>query len=450
MRVLMLGLNHRTADVAIREQAALNASALSSQCLLLREQFPGCECVVVSTCNRCEVYIARPPHAPPDVQQLRLWWSQHKGVSLEALSAATLHREQEPAVSHLFRVTCGLDSMVVGEAEILGQVRRAYESACEADTAGPVLHGLFQRAIAVSREVRGQTGLSREAGSVGSVAVRFAQSVFESFEDKTVAAIGAGEMGKVVLRKLLRQSPRQTWIVNRTAARATALAEALSLTVDQGGPRSWDDLGEVLVEADVVVTATGACEPVITQAMLRPLVKRRRNRPLFMLDLAVPRDVEPAVGSLPNVYLYNVDDLRSAIEDDPARRAMFDACELRIAQEASASMHQIQHRDVGQLIRSLRSKLYEIAQQEYDRSRRKLQAMPMNGHADTLEQLLEEHSHRLINKVLHLPVSQLNKPACEGEHEPPLGFYAAALRRLFDLHESEAASNSYAAHDPHE
>ncbi len=440
MRILMLGLNHRTADVTVRERAALDASALASHCTALRDAFPQCEAVVVSTCNRCELYVARPAHASPTVEQLRAWWSQRTGLQVESLTAATLHREQEPAVQHLFRVTCGLDSMVVGEAEVLGQVRRAYEASCAAGSAGQSMHGLFQRAIAVAREVRTQTGLGKDPGSVGGVAVRFAQSVFESFEDKTVSAVGAGEMGKVVMRKLLRHGPRRAWIVNRTAGRAEVLAQTLGLSAAQGGARPWDELSNVLVESDVVVTATGATQPVITEAMMKAVVKRRRNRALFLLDLAVPRDVEPGVGALPNVYLYNVDDLRAAIDDDPARHAMLEACEARVLKEAAASMHQLQHRDVGQLIRALRGKLNDFAAVEQERSRKKIQSMPINGQAQEVERLLEEHTHRLINKVLHLPTSQLRRPSCGGEGgDVRLGFYAAALRRLFDLQDSEVS-----------
>jgi glutamyl-tRNA reductase len=263
-------------------------------------------------------------------------------------------------------------------------------------------------------------------------------------DDKTVAGVGAGEIVKSTLRRMLERRPGRTWVVNRTAATGQALAEQLGLVGNatpqkhaspagmRGGVRAWEELDEVLVEADVVLTGTAASEPVVTAERFRPLVKRRRHRPLFIIDLAVPRDVEPAVGTLPNVYLYNIDDLNAALAEIPERRAMIERCEALVREMAERCMGASQHQDLGVLVRQLRGKLRAIGDDERQRTRRKIEVLHERGEYERISELLDEHTHRLINKVLHLPLSQLDAK----DKDAPLGFYAAALRRLFDLDEA--------------
>ena len=312
---------------------------------------------------------------------------------------------------------------------MLGQVRRAYADATERGRVGPVLHKLFQEAIAAAKRVRKDTGIDRGRVSVASVAVEFAKGVFEGFADKTVLAVGGGEATKAMVRRLIEQDARRVLVVNRTAERARRLADALGLTPDRGGARPWDDLERLLVEADVVLTGTASSEPILTQRMLRRVVKKRRRRPLVLLDVAVPRDVEPAAGALSNVFLYNLDDLQDVVEQTMSKRGdQLAACETMALEAATACMAEVQHRDVGQLIRELRRRLHDIGDEERDRTRRKAQNLtPRDDEA--LEELLAEHTHRVINKILHLPLSQLDAR----DASRPLGFYAAALRRLFDL-----------------
>ena len=494
MRLLLLGINHRTAPVALREALAVGSDRLPEVLAAFGQQFKApCEAVLISTCNRTELYVARPAEASPNIDELRHFLAQQTGASAEMVTAASIHREQQPAVHHLFRVTAGLDAMAVGESQVLGQVRRAYEAAQHAGTAGRTMHRVFQRALGAAREAHRHSGVDTLRQSVSSMAVEFAGNLFESFRDKTVVGLGAGEITKSTLLRMLEKRPARTWVVNRTHAAGLALAQSLGLSLDadnatgdtpaadhapafdndlpgeqprsqprgpfrgRGGARDWADLGQVLVEADVVLTGTASAQPVITEAMFRPLLKRRRHRPLFLIDLAVPRDVEPAVGTLPNVYLYNIDDLNAALAQIPERREKIERCEVLVREAAERCVGAGQHQDVGVLVRQLRQKLLAIGDDEKQRTRRKLAALEVNGEAERIQKLLDEHTHRLLNKVLHLPLSRLEGKGPRSaptdpdrpEAGPSLGFYAAALRRLFDLDESadNPVDNQFAGGD---
>ena len=430
MRLLMLGFNHRTAPLELREALVFDPDRAGRAINDLREAYPASECVLLSTCNRTELYIARPIHDPPTVNHLRAFIADHTGVALEVVQSASIHREQDQAAMHLFRVSVGLDSMVLGEPQILGQVKRAYELAGEHEAVGPILHRLFQGAITAAKQARNQTGIDQGRTSVSSVAVAFARNIFDHFNDKTVLAIGAGEMVKAALASLRRENPRRLLLVNRTHQRAVDLAHTLELVGESHGARAWGDLDPLLVEADIVVSCTGANEPIVTADRFKPILKKRRGRPLFVLDLAVPRDIDPAIGGLRNVYLYNLDDLQRAVkETENDRQDLVEQCEGLLREHVERCMGEIRHRDVGRLVRQLRERLVDIARQEQGRTERKLAALNGKASPDALQELLEQHNHRLVNKILHLPLSQLDRR----DPEANLGFYAAALRRLFDL-----------------
>ncbi len=434
MRLLMVGINHRTAPVALREQVAMDSDQLARCLPPWRTACPASEIVVLSTCNRTEVYIARPVHEAPDAEQVLDWLSQQSGLAHATLKASCIVREQEAAVRHLFRVAVGLDSMVLGESQVLGQVKRAYESAITCETVGPALHRIFQQAMATAKQVRTRTGIGRGRLSVGSLAVDFARQIFDHFDDKSVACLGAGEMTKLMLRHLTSLRPRHTWILNRSQPRAMELAESLHLAPPRGGVRPWEDLAGVLGEVDILLTSTGAEQPIITMEMMQAAQRQRRRRPLLIVDVAMPRDCAADIGTLSNVYLYNLDDLRDAaaaasdLRDDEAQ-----ACEQLVGESAAHCLRDLQSRDFGHLVRQLRNRLHELGDLERQRTRRKLaQVASAGGPEEDLDQVLEEHTRRLINKILHLPLSQLDRE----DDEAPVGFYAAALRRLFDLHDA--------------
>ncbi|MFN3166170.1 MAG: glutamyl-tRNA reductase [Phycisphaeraceae bacterium] len=430
MRLLMLGFNHRTAPLELREALAFDNDKAANAIADLRRTHPASECVLLSTCNRTELYLARPIHDPPTIDQLRLFVAEHTGVRLETVRAASIHREQDEVATHLFRVCSGLDSMVLGEPQILGQVKRAYELSSDHGAVGPILHRLFQGAITAAKQARNQTGIDQGRTSVSSVAVAFARNIFDHFNDKAVLAIGAGEMVKAALASLQREKPGRLLLVNRTHRHAVDLAKSLGIVGQLHGARAWEDMDQLLVEADIVVSCTGANEPIITAERFKPLLRRRRGRPLFMLDLAVPRDIDPALGAMRNIYLYNLDDLQNAVKaTEHDRQELVAQCEGVLQQHVERCMGDIRHRDVGRLVKQLRERLHDIAKEEQGRTARKLAALNGEATADGLQDLLEQHNHRLVNKILHLPLSQLDRR----DPEANLGFYAAALRRLFDL-----------------
>lgn len=430
MRLLMLGFNHRTAPLELREALAFDPTKAAEAIDRLRAIYPTCECAMLSTCNRTEIYLARPIHDPPTIDDLRAFIAQHTGVAADTVTTASIHREQEPAALHLFRVCTGLDSMVLGEPQILGQTKRAYEAADRQGAVGPVLHRLFQGALTAAKQARAQTGIDQGRTSVSSVAVDFAGNIFDHFQDKTVLAIGAGEMIKSSVTHLKAVNPGKLWIVNRSLENATALADKLALAGPGRGARAWEDLDKLLVEADIVVSCTAASEPILTAARFKPLLKPRRSRPLFMIDMAVPRDIDPTIGAMNNVYLYNLDDLQCAVQATTQNRLeLASDCETILKQHAQRCMGEIRHRDVGRLVKQLKTRLTDIAEAEHDRTARKLASLNGSAEPDQLQDLLQQHNHRLINKILHLPLSQLDR----SDPDASLGFYAAALRRLFDL-----------------
>ncbi len=433
MRVMMVGVNHRTAPVELREKLALNGPRLVDAIRGLSARHPGAEVVVVSTCNRTEVYLARPSHEPPRVDQVVGFLAEVSGLACQRITQASIHLENQAAVRHLFRVACGLESMVLGEPQVLGQVKRAYQVAVDAGSVGQALHRVFQQATAVAKRVRTETQIGAGRVSVGSVAVDFARQIFERFDDKTIIGIGAGQLAKPTLFHLKQLNPAKLWVANRSHAKAQTLAESLGLGQHSGGgARRFEDLDSLLVEADIALASTGAAHPFITVDRFKPLLRRRRLRPLFLIDIAVPRNVEPAVGKLHNVYLYNIDDLQRVVEQTHSLRAgQVEACESILDEAVVGCVDQIQTQDIGQLVRVLRERLHTIGDHEQQRTVRKLATTPQADWQRVLPELIAEHTRRLINKVLHLPLSQLD----HRQAGPGRGFYAAALRHLFGLNE---------------
>jgi glutamyl-tRNA reductase len=444
MRLMMLGFNHRTASLQLREALAFDSDRAAGAIHDLRKSYPASECALLSTCNRTELYVARPVHDPPTIEDLRGFIAKRTGLSADKVRTASIHREQDEAATHLFRVSSGLDSMVLGEPQVLGQIKRAYELADQNGAVGPVLHRLFQGAITASKSVRRQTGIDQGRTSISSVAVSFAKNIFDHFDDKTVLAIGAGEMIKASLASLRRESPKRLLLVNRTHQRAIDLAEQLELTGSDHGARAWDDMDALLVEADIVVSCTGSNEPILTEPRFKPLLKKRRGRPLFMLDLAVPRDLDPEIGGLRNIYLYNLDDLQQAVQaTESDRRELVAQCETLLKSHIDRCIGEIRHRDVGRLVKQLRQRLHDIAQEERGRTAKKLASLNGDSTHEAIDDLIAQHNHRLINKILHLPLSQLDR----SDPDASMGFYAAALRRLFDLEDQSDMSADEATPD---
>ncbi len=438
----MVGINHRTAPLQLRERLALNEQAQDEFYRVLAQHLGQTECILLSTCNRTEVYLSHPDQSqapaatdsPPDhhhdVQLLAKLLGQISNLDMDCLLPAIIVNEGEQAVTHLFRVACGLDSMVLGEAQILGQVKRAYEDAQQRKTVGAVLHVLFQRAIGTAKSVRKDTGMDRGRVSVGSVAVDFVRQVFEHFDDKTILAIGAGEVAKLTLRHLSTLQPAKLLITNRSLSRANALLERLALAPEQGEVRPFGQLNEMLMAADVVIASTSADQPLITPQQIKPLLRRRRHRPLVIIDLALPRNVDPAVHSLRDVYLYNLDDLQSVISETfQYREQQIKQCTEILNESIVRCMHEFENRDIGQVIRALRQKLHALGYDEQKRTTRKI----ASANPQDIERIIQEHSRRLINKILHLPLAMLDRTNRLGSDRSTAGNYTRTLRQLFGL-----------------
>ena len=434
MRLLLLGLNHTTAPLEVRERLAFNAGQRGAAVRAFRQRFPACEAVLLSTCNRVELYVGREGHGHPTVRDLVEFLSDFHSVPPAAFDQHLYQKADRDAVDHLFAVASSLDSMVLGETQILGQVRDAYDAARDAGAAGTMLNPLFQRAVAVGKQVLRDTAISEGRLSVASVAVDYAKRIFERFDDKTVLCVGAGKMAALVLQSLAALSPRRLLVCNRNPERAAPLAARFN-----GQAVPFERLGDHLVAADVVVSSTGAQHPVITRALFEPLLRRRRYRPAFLIDIAVPRDVEPSVGDLDSVFLYNLDDLQQVVlVTQSQRRDAVDAARSIIARQVDEFLAWHRQRELGPTIERLKSHYHAVAQEELARTLNKLPNV-----SDSEKAHLEELTRRLVNKLLHAPLQTLRHS--DSPHVGVSGAYVHAVERLFGLTGGEAAPGDNSA-----
>lgn len=450
LRLLVAGLNHRTAPLTLRETVAFSPGQIKDALAQFRARFPHAELVILSTCNRVEFYLARPLSSEPSLDELCGFVADYHQVKPEALRPHLYHHEDRSMVEHLFAVASSLDSMVVGETQILSQVKHAYHFAANAGGIGGgavtgksgggegtgsnqgghgggggtgVLHALFQRALAAAKDVHDKTELSAGHLSVASVAVDLAASVFDRFDDKTVLCVGAGKMATLMLRHLASLQPRKLLITNRSPERAQALAAHFSSLHAEARP--FEGLDQLLVEADILLTSTGAAQPVITEARFKALQKPRRYRPIVMVDIAVPRDVEASIARLSNVYLYNIDDLQEVAAGNRGKRdAEIAASRALLKEHVDEFLRWFAARDVGPLVKALYEHCHATARTELAALFVKHPEMPAEERAE-----LERLAHRLVGKILHGPVTQLTTHA-EATARPML---TAALKKLFSL-----------------
>ncbi|MDD4890845.1 MAG: glutamyl-tRNA reductase [Phycisphaerae bacterium] len=422
MRILIAGCNHKTAPLAIREQIAFDAEAVDRALKAFVTQYPRSEAMLVSTCNRVEFYVARPAHNPPDPRQLVAFLADSHSIPPATLERVMYQHEDVDAARHLMSVAGSLDSMVLGETQILGQVREAFRLAQQAGTVGPVLTRLCQDALSTAKRIHTETGLSTGKLSVASVAAQFAQQIFSDFRDKTVMIVGAGEMGELTLDRLVELGAKHVLVVNRSRERADALAARY-----HGEAMELDRLDEALTRADVVVTSTGTPHPIITAAKVAGVMKARRYRPLFLIDIAVPRDVEPEVTSVQNVYAYNIDDLQDVVEANAGSRAgrVVDA-QFILEQQVEGFMAWLRARALGPTIAAFCKHLADLRADELEWLMPKLANLPQRE-----RDLIEQFSHRLVSKVMHDPVRVLTE-AC-GPDSAAGDVYAQVLAQLFGL-----------------
>jgi glutamyl-tRNA reductase len=415
--IFTLGINHHSAPLAIRERVAFHAEKLHQALADLAHSQPGREAAILSTCNRTEIYCTTDS---PDV--VIDWLTRYHQVERDELAPYLYTHDQAATIRHAFRVASGLDSMVIGEAQILGQMKDAVRVAEESGTLGTQLHKLFQRSFSVAKEVRSTTAIGANIVSMAAAGVRLAERIFESIGEQRILFIGAGEMIELCAAHFCAESPKQVTVANRTVERARVLAER-----HNGNAIRLDELGEHLAQHDIVVSCTASPLPIIGLGMVERAVKARRHRPMFMVDLAVPRDIEEEVGELDDVFLYSVDDLAQIVESGlESRQASVLDAENIIAQRVEDFLVWLQARDSVPAIRALRDATERQRRHEIEH------ALKLLARGEPADQVLEQFSQRLTNKFLHAPTQALN--LAEGSERAEL---QAAAARLFHFHSGE-------------
>lgn len=425
MNLRMVGCSHHSSGVAVREQLAFTPEQAAEALAAWNAERPGSEAVLLSTCNRVEFYAAAPSdQLPPCPQLMKRQLANSHGLSLESFSTDLVTLRDEQVVTHLFRVAASLDSMVLGEPQILSQVKQAYEMATEIGATGPLTHGCFQSALRVARRVASETALHRHRVSIPSVAISdFAGRIFERFDDKRVLVIGAGEMADETLRYLMDKGSRDVIVINRNQQRAEQLADEY-----RGTAAAFDQLDAQLIRADLVISTTAAGGPIVPLDRYRQHIGPGRDqRPLFILDLAMPRDFDPAIGEELGVYLYSIDDLSAACDANrKARERELPAAERIVTEERDRFFIEARHQASAPVIARLRQGLEEPKHAELQRLFNKLPDLDDASRAE-----IEQFANRLMNKMLHPPMESLRDESKRGS---PHGLLDA-LSRLFQLKE---------------
>lgn len=419
MKLVLIGMNHKTAPLEIRERLQLSSGEVERTLPELMGLAEIREAICLSTCNRVEV-VARVTDGDRAIAGLKSFIYAQGNLDMAELERCLyIYRDLE-AVRHLFRVTSSLDSMIMGEPQILGQMKEAYRMAVDHRTTGVLLNRLCHHAFLAAKRVRTETGIAGNAVSVSYAAVELAKKIFGNLRGKSVLLIGAGEMSELAARHLLRQGVGRILIANRTYARAEEMAALF-----QGEAVAFERFPELLPEVDIVITSTGAPGYILTREMVAGALRRKRDRLLFLIDIAVPRDIDPAAGEIENVYLYNIDHLQDVVDANrEVRKTEATKAEEILSEEVTAFERWFNGLAVVPTIVALRGKMERIVQGEMERSGRWL------GGLDEEERLrIEGLAAAIVNKILHDPIIGLKEESREKDELP----YVAAVRRLFKL-----------------
>lgn len=413
MALLTLGINHRTAPLAVREHVAFHAEELQRALVDLVSGGRVQEATILSTCNRTELYC----HSETP-QAVFEWLADYRRVSPQDLIPYLYTHPDREAVRHAFRVASGLDSMVLGEPQILGQMKEAVRIAREAGTLGATLDKLFQNSFAVAKDVRSTTAIGSNIVSMAAAAVRLAERIFERIADQSILFIGAGEMVELCLTHFAAKQPRQIVIANRTVERGRVLAERFGAAAIR-----LEEVGESLADFDIVVSCTASPLPIIGLGLVERAIRTRRHRPMFMVDLAVPRDIEAEIGEQDDVFLYTVDDLAQIVESglESRQSAVLDA-ETIVTARVESYLHWLQTRENVPVIRSLRDAAERMRRHEMEH------ALKLLAKGEDPATILDQLSHRLTNKFLHAPTQTLNQAESDRNQ------IQALVMRLFNLH----------------
>jgi glutamyl-tRNA reductase len=419
--LFVVGISWRTAPVAVREKLAFRDEELADALRAMTGALPVAEALLVSTCNRVEVYGVGKPGADP-TGPVRAFLAADRRVASADVAEALYDRRGDAAVRHVFTVASALDSLVLGEAQILGQLKAAYSVATSAGTSGPLLGRCLERAFGVAKRVRTETAIARGAANVSTVAVDLAKRVFGDLTGKSVLVVGAGKMSTLAARHLYASGAKHIVVTNRSPDKAEALAAKID-----GIAKPWADLERLLTEADVVISSTGAREPILTRALFKRVTKARRWRQLVVIDIAVPRDAEPAIGELDGVYVFDIDDLEKVVAANLAERGKAAEHAGRIVEhEAGQFEHWLRSQGVVPTIRALREKFARVAEGELQKT---LDQLARKDHTPAQQrEAVSRLVQLVVNKLLHQPTAALREASPDDA-----ALRAEVLCQLFDL-----------------
>ena len=427
MNMLVVGCSHHVADAAIRERVAFAPDQVSVFLDTYYQKYPNTEAVLLSTCNRTEVYVmSDQTDSVPSRRDLVELLSSRPGIATEDLDNALYDHRGSEAVSHLFSVSSSLDSMVVGESQIISQVKQAYETATNALAKSPLIHRTFDAAIRVAKRVSTETKIHQNPVSVPSVAINvLARRIFERFDNKQILVLGAGEMATETLTYLKAAGAKKLTVANRTHERAVSLAEQFG-----GQTAPWSELQDQLAIADLVVSTTGAKQPIVDHNDFESIMKQRGQKMLFVLDLAIPRDFDQRIGkAFDNVVLYSLDDLQRECERNmDSRKGQWPKARRIVKDETDRFFRDSRRRASGSTIAQLKQQANSIKDEELERLLNRLDSV-----SDLDRQQIEKSFHRLTNKLLHPPLESVREESATDDGDPSSVGLLEAMRRLFKL-----------------
>ncbi|MFO7839408.1 MAG: glutamyl-tRNA reductase [Desulfosalsimonadaceae bacterium] len=419
LEIVLIGINHRTAPVELREKLGYTEAETEQALINLRKLVSVEEVLLISTCNRVEVLVTtdRPKEAEESVAS---FLAEQKSMPADRFSSAVYSYTGDAAVHHLFRVAASLDSMMLGEPQILGQVKKAYRQAVDAKTTGVIVNRLLHKAFSVAKRVRSETGIGGHAVSISYAAIELAKKIFDTLEDKSILLVGAGEMAELAVEHLMRtRRTGKVFVANRTFSVGMELANRFG-----GTALRFEEIPDTLEWVDIIISSTGSQESVITRKDVKPVMRRRKNRPLFFIDIAVPRDIDPQINRLSNVYVYDIDDLQGVIAENLQTREKESLLAERIVDEGVFRFRSwFDSLDVVPTIVALREKLHAIAAAELHKT------LHSAEFSEEQQEALEKMTEAMINKILHDPTMFLKNP---GNHRNKSA-YVDLTRNLFNL-----------------
>jgi len=418
--IILLGINHKTAPVEIRERLAVSKEEAAEMLDAIKESASVNEVVIFSTCNRVEILMAANDKAGA-VEAAKSHLSEFKNVPLSLFQDSIYIHEGDEAVRHIFRVASSLDSMMVGEPQILGQIKEAYFNATKRKTSGVILNRLLHRTFFTAKRIRTETGIGDNAVSISYAAIELARKIFGQLEGKKVLLIGAGEMAELAVEHLLKNRVKEIFVANRTFKNGVELARRFG-----GSAIRFEEIPGFIMQVDIIISSTGSPDIILTKDQVKRIMPGRRNRPIFFIDIAVPRDIDPDINKLNNAYVYDIDDLNGVIDENIEDRNREAIKGERIIDEAVISFRQwYDSLDVVPTIIALRNKIDSIATAEIEKT---MHAMNI---AESEREALYKMKNALINKIMHNPTLLLKRDGCHGNNS----VYIDVARKLFNLDE---------------